>query len=145
MRIALVSDAWAPQVNGVVRTLRMLVDHLVAAGHAVETVTPDRFRTIPCPTYPEIRLALKPARRVAALLDAQRPQAIHIATEGPLGMAARAVCLKRALPFTTAFHTRFPEYVAARFAVPQAWSYAWLRHFHAPSQAVMVATETVRR
>jgi glycosyltransferase involved in cell wall biosynthesis len=145
LRIALVSDAWAPQVNGVVRTLRMLVDNLAAAGHAVETVTPDRFWTIPCPTYPEIRLALKPRRRVGWLLDAHRPDAIHIATEGPLGMAARALCLARDVPFTTAFHTRFPEYVAARFAVPPAWTYSWLRRFHAPSRGVMVATETVRR
>lgn len=145
LRIALVSDAWSPQVNGVVRTLGMLVENLAAAGHAVETVTPDRFRTIPCPTYPEIRLALKPRRRIAELIDAHAPQAIHIATEGPLGMAARALCLARGLPFTTAFHTRFPEYVAARFAVPVSWSYAWLRRFHAPSRGVMVATETVRR
>ncbi|HEY7990917.1 MAG TPA: glycosyltransferase family 1 protein [Stellaceae bacterium] len=145
MRIALVSDAWSPQVNGVVRTLGMLVDNLGAAGHIVETVTPDRFRTVPCPTYPEIRLALKPRRRIAELLDAYRPDAIHIATEGPLGMAARALCLARGTPFTTAFHTRFPEYVAARFAVPTAWTYAWLRRFHAPSTGVMVATETMRR
>ena len=145
MRIALVSDAWSPQVNGVVRTLGMLVDNLGAAGHAVETVTPDRFRTIPCPTYPEIRLALKPRRRIAELIDAHRADAIHIATEGPLGMAARALCLARSLPFTTAFHTRFPEYIAARFAVPTAWTYAWMRRFHAPSKSVMVATETLRR
>jgi glycosyltransferase involved in cell wall biosynthesis len=145
LRIALVSDAWAPQVNGVVRTLGMLVDNLAAGGHAVETLTPDRFRTIPCPTYPEIRLALRPRRGIARLIDAHRPDAIHIATEGPLGMAARALCLARGTPFTTAFHTRFPEYVAARFAVPTAWTYAWLRRFHAPSKGVMVATETVRR
>jgi glycosyltransferase involved in cell wall biosynthesis len=145
LRIALVSDAWAPQINGVARTLRMLVDELENAGHALEIVTPDRFRTIPCPTYPEIRLALRPRRRIAALFEAHRPQAIHIATEGPLGMAARRLCLTRGLPFTTAFHTKFPEYVAARFAVPTSWSYAWLRRFHAPSRGVMVATETVRR
>jgi len=145
MRIALVSDAWAPQINGVVRTLGMLVANLAAGGHPVETITPDRFRTIPCPSYPEIRLALMPRRRVAALIDGHRPDAIHIATEGPLGMAARAFCLERSLPFTTAFHTRFPEYIAARFAVPIAWTYGWLRRFHAPSRGVMVATETVRR
>jgi glycosyltransferase involved in cell wall biosynthesis len=145
VRIALVSDAWSPQVNGVVRTLRMLVENLAAAGHAVATVTPDRFRTFPCPTYPEIRLAIKPGRRVASLIDAHEPQAIHIATEGPLGMATRTICLRRGLPFTTAFHTRFPDYVAARFAVPTAWTYAWLKRFHAPSQAVLVATETLRR
>lgn len=145
MRIALVSDAWPPQINGVVRTLGMLVDELNATGHPVETITPDRFRTIPCPSYPEIRLSLKPRRRVAALIDGHEAQAIHIATEGPLGMAARRLCLDRGLPFTTAFHTKFPEYIAARFAVPIAWGYAWLRRFHAPSHGVMVATETVRR
>jgi glycosyltransferase involved in cell wall biosynthesis len=144
LRIALVTDAWSPQVNGVVRTLESLVGELAQAGHAVETVSPDRFRTIPCPTYSEIRLALKPRRRIAAILEAQRPEAIHIATEGPLGIAARAVCLARDLPFTTAFHTKFPEYVAARFAVPVDWSYAWLRRFHAPSRGIMVATQTVR-
>ena len=145
MRIALVTDAWAPQINGVVRTLGMLVANLEAAGHAVAAITPDRFRTVPCPGYSEIRLALKPRRKVTAIIDAHQAQAIHIATEGPLGMAARALCLARGLPFTTAFHTKFPEYVAARFAVPIPWSYAWLKRFHAPSRGVMVATETVRR
>ncbi len=144
MRIALVTDAWSPQVNGVVRTLASLVGELAEAGHAVETVSPDRFRTIPCPTYSEIRLALRPRRRIAALLESHRPDAIHIATEGPLGIAARSFCLARDLPFTTAFHTKFPEYVAARFAVPVGWSYAWLRRFHAPSRGIMVATQTVR-
>jgi len=145
VRIALVSDAWAPQVNGVVRTLTALIDELGRLGHQVTTITPDLFRTMPCPTYPEIRLALRPAGRIAALLDAARPDAIHISTEGPLGFAARRHCLKRGWGFTTAFHTRFPEYVAARFAVPAAWSYALMRRFHAPSKGVMVATETVRR
>jgi glycosyltransferase involved in cell wall biosynthesis len=145
LRIAIVTDAWSPQVNGVVRTLRMLIAQLEAVGHAVAVVTPDQFRTIPCPTYPEIRLGFLPRRRIAALIDAHGTQAIHIATEGPLGMAARAICLERGLPFTTAFHTRFPEYIAARLAVPAAWTYAWLRRFHAPSRAVLVATESVRR
>lgn len=145
MRIALISDAWAPQVNGVVRTLEKLAENLDGAGHAIAMITPDLFHTVPCPSYPEIRLSLRPRRRVSALIDSHRPDAIHIATEGPLGMAARALCLARGVPFTTAFHTRFPEYVAARFAVPVAWTYAWLKRFHAPSRAVMVATETVRR
>jgi 1,2-diacylglycerol 3-alpha-glucosyltransferase/glucuronosyltransferase len=144
LRIALVTDAWAPQVNGVVRTLDTLVRHLEAAGHVLAPVTPAQFRTLPCPTYPEIRLALHPRGTIAARFDVFEPQAIHIATEGPLGMAARAVCLARGLPFTTAFHTRFPEYVAARFAVPTRWSYAWLRRFHAPSRVVMVATPRLR-
>lgn len=145
MRIALVSDAWAPQVNGVVRTLTAVIGELGARGHQVTTITPDLFRTVPCPTYPEIRLALRPAARIGALIDAAKPEAIHISTEGPLGLAARRHCLKRGWSFTTAFHTRFPEYVAARFAVPPSWSYALMRRFHAPSKGVMVATETVRR
>jgi glycosyltransferase involved in cell wall biosynthesis len=145
VRIALVSDAWAPQVNGVVRTLTALIGELGAQGHGVTPITPSLFRTLPCPTYPEIRLALWPGRRVARLLDEAAPDAIHITTEGPLGMAARRYCLKRGWGFTTAFHTRFPEYVAARFRVPPAWSYALMRRFHAPSKGVMVATETVRR
>ena len=145
MNIALISDAWLPQVNGVVRTLCSVIDELGARGHRVTTITPDLFRTFPCPTYPEIRLAVFPRHRVAELIEAAKPDAIHISTEGPLGVAARRHCLKRGYPFTTAFHTRFPEYVAARFAVPLSWSYALMRRFHAPSRGVMVATETVRR
>ena len=145
MRIALVSDAWAPQVNGVVRTLTAVIGELALRGHSVTAITPDLFRTMPCPSYPEIRLALRPARRVGELIDAAKPDAIHISTEGPLGIAARRHCLKRGYGFTTAFHTRFPEYVAARLALPLSWSYALMRRFHAPSRGVMVATETVRR
>jgi glycosyltransferase involved in cell wall biosynthesis len=145
VRIALVSDAWMPQVNGVVRTLTALVEELDGRGHAVSAITPDHFRTLPCPTYPEIRLAFRPGRRIAELIEGAQPDAIHIATEGPLGIAARRHCLTRGYGFTTAFHTRFPEYVAARFAVPLSWSYALMRRFHAPSKGVMVATETVRR
>jgi glycosyltransferase involved in cell wall biosynthesis len=145
VKIALVSDAWLPQVNGVVRTLTALISELERRGHGVAPITPALFRTLPCPTYPEIRLALRPGRRVAALLEDARPDAIHITTEGPLGMAARRHCLARGYGFTTAFHTRFPEYVAARFAIPPALSYALMRRFHAPSKGVMVATETVRR
>ena len=118
MRIALVSDAWAPQINGVVRTLTMLLRELGKRGHEVVRITPDLFRTLPCPTYPEIRLAIHPGRRVAEMMAAARPDAIHITTEGPLGIAARRYCLRRGYGFTTAFHTRFPEYVAARFCVP---------------------------
>jgi glycosyltransferase involved in cell wall biosynthesis len=145
VRIALVSDAWAPQINGVVRTLTALIGELAERGHAVSRITPELFCTLPCPTYPEIRLALRPGRRVAELLEAAKPDAIHITTEGPLGFAARRHCLRQSYGFTTAFHTRFPEYVSARLAVPQSWSYALMRRFHAPSKGVMVATETVRR
>jgi glycosyltransferase involved in cell wall biosynthesis len=145
MRILLVSDAWPPQVNGVVRTLQRVKAECEALGHEVEVVAPDRFRTVACPTYPEIRLALRPGRAIAEHLDRFRPDRIHLATEGPLGIAARRQCLKRGLPFTTSYHTRFPEYLSARFPVPLAAGYAWMRWFHRPSAGVMVATLTIRR
>ncbi|MGE5503132.1 MAG: glycosyltransferase family 4 protein [Actinomycetota bacterium] len=143
MRILIVSDAWHPQVNGVVRTLAALAAELEKAGREVVMVTPEQFRTVPCPTYPEIRLSLMPGRRVAEIIAANQPCAIHIATEGPLGWAARRFCLRRKLPYTTAYHTRFPEYVRARFGLPLAVSYAVVRRFHAAASAVMVATQTV--
>jgi glycosyltransferase involved in cell wall biosynthesis len=145
MRILLVSDAWAPQVNGVVRTLQQVRSECEALGHRVEVISPDLFRTVPCPTYPEIRLALRPGRAIGARLDALRPDHVHIATEGPLGVATRRQCLRRDLCFTTSYHTRFPEYVHARFPVPLALAYQWMRWFHRPSAAVMVATGSIRR
>ena len=145
MHLLLVTDAWFPQINGVVRTLSTVVETLRADGHRVDMITPDRFPTVPLPSYPEIRLALMPGRRVAAQIDAARPDAVHIATEGPLGGAARRHCLRRGLPFTTSFHTKFPEYIRARIGLPVRWSYAWLRRFHAPAERVMVATPTIRR
>ena len=145
MRILLVTDAWHPQVNGVVRTLGQLNAHLRAAGHDVMYITPDWFRTFPCPTYPEIRLAFMPGRIIGRAIEQFRPCAIHIATEGPLGLATRRYCVRRGIPFTTAFHTRFPEYVNARFGVPTAWSYSAMRWFHRPSAGIMVATDTVAR
>lgn len=145
MRIQIVSDAWEPQVNGVVRTLQHTSAELRRMGHDVDFITPDQFRTIPCPTYPEIRLALRPAPGLARRIDGFQPAAIHIATEGPLGMAARRYCLKRGLPFTTAFHTRFPEYVHARTRLPVSWSYAFMRRFHAPATRTMVATDSLRQ
>jgi glycosyltransferase involved in cell wall biosynthesis len=145
LRIALVTDAWAPQVNGVVRTLSTLAEGLTVAGHQVRTVTPDLFRTIPCPTDPTIRLAIGTRRPLARLLDGFAPDVIHIATEGPLGLTARAYCVARQRWFTTSFHTKFPEYLHARLGFPVAWGYSALRWFHARSSAVMVATETVRR
>jgi glycosyltransferase involved in cell wall biosynthesis len=145
MRILLVTDAWAPQVNGVVRTLQRVVHECRELGHGIEVISPEGFRTIPCPTYPEIRLALRPARRIGEVLEQFRPQAVHIATEGPLGLAARRLCLRRKLPFTTSYHTRFPEYVSARLPVPLALGYAWMRWFHSTSSGVMVATGSMRR
>lgn len=145
MRFALVTDAWRPQVNGVARTLAALQSGLASAGHEAVPLTPDLFRTIPCPTDPEVRLAVGARACLAHRLEAVAPDAIHIATEGPLGLAARGYCIERNLQFTTAYHTRYPEYLRARFGIPQSWSYAALRRFHRPSSAVMVATETVRR
>lgn len=126
-----------------VRTLDTLRAELEKAGHQVVFVTPDCFRSLPCPTYPEIRLALKPGRRLARLVEAAQPCAIHIATEGPLGWAARRYCLKRRVPFTTAYHTKFPEYIQARFRVPLPLSYAVMRRFHGKSSRVMVATQGI--
>ena len=137
------TDAWHPAVNGVIRTIESLTRELEAMGHQVLVIGTDRFRTLPLPSYPEIRLAWN-AWRLPAMIDAFAPDSIHIATEGPLGLAARRYCLRRKRPFTTAFHTRFPEYVASRLPVPLAWSYASLRRFHAPAAAVMVATPTLQ-
>jgi glycosyltransferase involved in cell wall biosynthesis len=145
MRILLVSDAWLPQVNGVVRTIESTRDELRRRGHDVEIVGPDRFSSFPCPTYPEIRLAVGQRRKLAQLIEAFDPDAIHISTEGPLGWAARGYCMRRKLSFTTSFHTQFPEYVYLRSGVPVRWTYALLRRFHAPSKAMMVATETLQR
>lgn len=145
MRILIVTDAWYPQINGVVRTLSTVRDELREMGHEVATVTPDMFRTVPLPTYREIRLALRPGPKLKRIVAAFAPQAIHIATEGPLGLAARRYCLRRGLPFSTSLHTRFPEYVHARTRLPVSWGYAALRWFHRPSAGVMVAAPSVRR
>lgn len=143
MRILIVSDAWLPQVNGVVRSLDTVRQGLIDRGHTVDMITPDRFRTIPCPTYPEIRLAVLPGAKTATLIENFRPEAIHIATEGPLGQAARKHCMARGYPFTTAYHTRFPEYIHARCRLPLSWSYAHLRAFHNAGKRLMVATQTI--
>src|SRR4051812_4948261 len=139
VRLALVTDAWQPQMNGVVRTLMRTCDELRAMGHEVTVISPDQFNGFPCPTYPEIKLAFLPRRKIARTLGEFDPQAIHIATEGPLGHAARGYCQAHGLPFTTAYHTRFPEYVQARFNVPVGLSYAWLRRFHGAARSMMVA------
>lgn len=145
MRIAIVTDAWLPQTNGVVRTLGRTADRLRALGHEVRVIEPGGFRTFPCPTYPEIRLAWFPQRRVGELLNEFEANAIHIATEGTLGSAARAWCVKQGVPFTTSYHTQFPEYVRARLPVPLALSYAYMRRFHGAAARTMVATETMQR
>ncbi|MFL9926929.1 glycosyltransferase family 1 protein [Herbaspirillum lusitanum] len=144
MRIAIVSDAGEPQVNGVVNTLRSTTACLRKLGHDVLMLAPREFRTFACPTYPEIRLAYKPYARIAAALDAFQPDCVHISTEGPMGLAARRYCLRRKLNFTTAYHTRFPEYLAARKLLPRALTYRLLRWFHGPSQAIMVPTPAMK-
>ena len=141
MKIALVTDAWDPQVNGVVVTLRELVRELELLGHQVAVFHPGQFRTRPCPGYPGIDIAVRPARQLRQSLRAMAPQAIHIATEGPLGWAARRHCLREGLAFTTAFHTRFPEILRAALGIPLSWGYALFRHFHRPSSGVMVPTQ----
>jgi glycosyltransferase involved in cell wall biosynthesis len=145
MKIMVVTDAWEPQVNGVVRTLKNTSRELTALGHQVELLTPLDFTTIPCPTYPEIRLSLFPGGKVASRIAKFKPDALHIATEGPLGIAARGYAKRHKLPFTSAYHTRFPEYVQARFGVPLAWTYRFLHWFHGRSQAVMAPTPVVKQ
>ena len=145
MRIALVTDAWHPQRNGVVRVLSTLAEKLTARGHDLRVFQPDQHRTIPCPSYPEISLSLFPGRVLSKGLSDFAPDAIHLATEGPLGIAGRAWCRRHNHPFTTAFHTRFPHYVKARLGIPLSWSYAAIRHFHAPSGAVLCPSPSVYR
>ncbi|WP_300975325.1 glycosyltransferase family 1 protein [Sphingomonas sp. LHG3406-1] len=140
MKLALASDAWSPQVNGVVRALSETEARLRRRGWTIELLTPDAFRTLPCPTYPEIRLALGCSREVARRLDAFAPDAIHIATEGPIGWAVRRWCIARAKPFTTSFHTRFPDYVAVRTGLPADWIWPVMRRFHGPASRVMAVT-----
>jgi hypothetical protein len=140
-----VTDAWAPQVNGVVTTLRTVGEHLGRRGNEVAFLSPGEFASIACPTYPEIRLSVMPYRKLAERLDAFQPDAVHIATEGPLGIAARRYCLRRDHRFTTAYHTRFPEYVHARIRLPVALTYRWLRRFHGSAHALMVPTPAIRR
>jgi len=120
VRFALVTDAWTPQVNGVARTLAALQSGLATGGHEVVALTPDLFRTVPCPTDPEVRLAVRARPSLAQRLDALAPDAIHIATEGPLGLAARGYCVRRNLRFTTAYHTKYPEYLRACFVLPMS-------------------------
>ena len=143
MKLALVTDAWRPQVNGVVTTLVELIRELEGEGWKVEVVHPGLFRTRPCPGYPGIDLAISPGAGLSERLDAFAPDAIHLATEGPLGWAGRGYCLRRGLAFTTAFHTKFPEIVHAAVKVPVSWGYALMRHFHKPSSGVMVPTRSV--
>ena len=143
MRILLATDAWEPQVNGVVRTLARICRELRDMDDLVEVISPDQFPNFPLPTYPEIKLAVGAFEKVQQRFREFEPEAIHIATEGPIGLAARRICLEWKLPFTTSYHTRFPEYVSARLPLPLAAGYAYMKWFHKPSGRLMVATRTM--
>jgi glycosyltransferase involved in cell wall biosynthesis len=145
MRLLIVSDAWRPQVNGVVRAIEGLSAELTALGDAVEVIGPDRFRNFPMPGYAEIRLAFRPRAALRRMMVEARPEAVHIATEGPLGMAARAICAERGWRFTTSFHTRFAEYVKARPGIPPRVIWALLRRFHNAGAGTFAATPMLRQ
>jgi glycosyltransferase involved in cell wall biosynthesis len=145
MRILIITDAWSPQVNGVVTTVRNTVRELEAMGHCTSLITPDGFSTVPCPTYPEIRLAIAPGPRVSRMIEEFEPAAIHIETEAPLGIAARRHCIAYGYPFTTAYHTQFPEFIHARCRLPVEVTYRMMRWFHEPAVAVMVPTAEILR
>ncbi|MFT3968658.1 MAG: glycosyltransferase family 1 protein [Sphingobium sp.] len=144
-RIVVVTDAWVPQVNGVVRTLSAVRRELEGRGHELIVISPDRFTTLPCPTYPEIRLAMSAPRTVGRMIADLQPDAIHLATEGPLCLAARHWCLRRGLPFTTAFHTNFPDYMASRTGLPAKLFWPYFRWFHGPASVVLASTPSIRR
>jgi glycosyltransferase involved in cell wall biosynthesis len=144
MRILIVTDAWLPQTNGVVNTLRQTASWLGRLGHEVRLATPQEFRTVPCPTYPEIRVAIFPYRKMASIIDDFQPEALHIATEGPLGLAARRYCVDHGLRFTTSYHTQFPQYLRSRYPIPMWASYLALLWFHSAAERCMVSTQTVR-
>jgi glycosyltransferase involved in cell wall biosynthesis len=145
MRIVIVTDAWEPQVNGVVRTLKATRAMLEAMGHQVCVISPDLYPSVPCPTYPEIRLAMARAAWIGARIADFAPDAIHLSTEGPLCLAARRWCLREGLRFTTAYHTQFPDYFAARTGISAEWAWPYIRWFHAPAEAVLVSTPSIRR
>jgi 1,2-diacylglycerol 3-alpha-glucosyltransferase/glucuronosyltransferase len=143
VRIAIATDAWAPQTNGVVTTLRATAATLTLLGHEVRILSPQALKTIACPSYPEIRLALSPGPYVARQLKAFRPHAIHIATEGPLGLAVRRYCRARRVPFTSSYHTRYPEYLRARWPIPLSLSYGWLHRFHGSAARTFVSSASL--
>lgn len=143
-RIVVVTDAWAPQVNGVVRTLCAVRRELESWGHEMIVISPDQFATLPCPTYPEIRLAMSAPRTVGRIIADLRPDAIHLATEGPLCLAARHWCMRRGMPFTTAFHTNFPDYMASRTGLSAKLFWPYFRWFHTPASVVLASTPSIR-
>jgi glycosyltransferase involved in cell wall biosynthesis len=143
MKICIVTDAWIPQINGVVKSLQNTIQELKKAGHEVLVIEPTGFANIPCPSYSEIRLSLFSYKKLSKLLVDFKPDALHVATEGPLGVSARRFALKHNINFTTAYHTKFPEYIEARTGIPAGWLYPIVRWFHKPSKAVMVSTDSV--
>src|ERR1700744_5679078 len=145
MRILVATDAWHPQVNGGVRTLTSLKRSASSLGADIEFLTPEGFRSMELPTYPGLRVALPNCREIARRIEGAAPEAIHIATEGPVGWSARAYCLRRGLAFTTSYTTRFPEYIAVRSIIPASVTYAVLRHFHAAGAMTMIATDSLRQ
>jgi glycosyltransferase involved in cell wall biosynthesis len=145
MRLLIATDAWRPQINGVVRSLEYMAAEAPRFGAEVVFLTPERFRSIPMPTYPEIRLSLVRPGALSGILGEIRPTHVHIATEGPIGLATRLACRRQGQAFTTSYHTRFPEYVAARTRIPEAWSYRVLKRFHRAARAMMVSTPSLER
>lgn len=143
MRLLVASDAWRPQINGVVRSIEHMIEHAPAFDAEVSLITPADFRSFPMPTYPEIRLALARPRAIARLMKERRPTHVHIATEGPIGIGMRRICLAHGFPYTTSYHTRFPEYVSARAPVPERWVYRAIRRFHNSGRGIMVATDSL--
>ena len=144
MRILIATDAWRPQVNGVVQTYERLQEQLVKFGHEVKFLAPEGFRTLPLPTYPEIRLALITPRQARRKVESFRPDYVHIGTEGPIGLATRIFCVKADHRFTTSYHTRFPEYVSARLPIPLSWGYKFERWFHNAANGIFVATPSLQ-
>ena len=145
MRLVIATDAWSPQTNGVVTTLKATVDTLTRLGHQVRVISPQGMLSIPAPSYPEIRLAVWPIPHIRREMRAFQPQAIHIATEGPLGLAMWRYCRHRRVPFTTSYHTRYPEYLRARWPIPVDVSYAWLRRFHGAATRTFVSAGSLER
>jgi len=145
MRILIVTDAWEPQVNGVVRTIKAVTDELTRSGHRVSIISPDQYRSLPCPSYPEIRLAMVRPKTLGERIAAIAPDAIHLATEGPLCLAARRWCIDCAIGFTTAYHTQFPDYIARRTGIPARAIWPYIRWFHRPAARVLASTESIRR
>ena len=143
MRLLIATDAWLPQINGVVRTLQSVTASLRSMGVVVEVLTPEGFASVPIPTYSAIRVALPRASEIARRVEAFVPDVVHIATEGPIGICARAYCLRRGVPFNTSFTTKFPEYISARLPIPESWSYAVLRRFHGAGTMTTVSTPSL--